>query len=341
MKPRLEVNLSWQQLQAFIFGKCYAEKENEFLLNHARSGILLSLRALNIPLGGKVGVMAYNCHTVFNAIAQAGLQPVFIDVTDWLTIDVSDLRLKSNELSALVVTHLFGIINDLSLIKDICPGIPIIEDCAHAYGINDIYGDFAVFSVGQGKLPSLGDGGILKVMNPDYVDDIRHLYVGLPGYSIGATLRLLCKLLIKALLYRPWIYSFVTEHIKRKRRVSSGKEMIVPRKMNHGISSMYEMTKNKSIISIKQRSQKAEMIINSLKSDCPEYSLFLGGNAFMLIARGGEIKELQAYFQKQRIETATHFAHCIEWAHGFGYQSGECPHTEYLIKHLLMIPTYE
>ena len=36
--------------------------------------------------------MVYNCHTVFNAISQAGCTPVFLDVRDDLTLDLDDLR---------------------------------------------------------------------------------------------------------------------------------------------------------------------------------------------------------------------------------------------------------
>ena len=162
MKPRLDVHFSCRMKRVFLFGRPYLPVENEFLLNHARSGILLALQALKLAPQSKVGVMAYNCHTVFNAVAQADCIPVFLDVTDGMTIDVEDLNKKVSGLSALVVTHLFGIQNDVALIRTKYPHLPIIEDCAHAYGITDIQGDFAVFSIGQGKLPSLGDGGILQ-----------------------------------------------------------------------------------------------------------------------------------------------------------------------------------
>ena len=55
----------------------------EYLLNHARTGIVMALRAA-LPKGGRVGVVAYNCHTVANTVVNAGCVPFFVDVTSFL-----------------------------------------------------------------------------------------------------------------------------------------------------------------------------------------------------------------------------------------------------------------
>ena len=41
------------------------------------------------------------------------------------------------------------------------------------------------------------------------------------------------------------------------------------------------------------------------------------------------------------IESETHFRHCLVWAKGYGYKDGECPNTEDLVRHLLLVPTYK
>ena len=60
----------------------------------------------------------------------------------------------------------------------------------------------------------------------------------------------------------------------------------------------------------------------------------------MLIAKTQDPSALQAHFAKLNIETATHFAHAVDWATEFGYQHNSSPVTERLTKDLLMIPTY-
>ncbi len=256
--------------------------------------------------------MIYNCHTVANAVYQAGYEPVFLDVTDDLRLDMEDLKRKASGLSAIVVTHLFGIMNDVKGIKESYPHLVIIEDCAHAYGIEGLYGDFATFSIGQGKPLSIGDGGILLALNSRYLQKLEDLYEELPDYSRSQSMVLFLKLMGRSFMYRPWIYSWLTLPLKRKRTVRSGKETISPRKMCRGIRNIYAVEKDK------------------VKPHSP----------FMRVLYCQDPKEEQEAYKNQGIDTDTHFAHCIDWAKEFGYKMSQCSNAENLVKHLLMVPTY-
>lgn len=156
--PRLDISFSLRRQWSYWFGKEYNPIEGEFLLNHARTGIVMALRVA-LPKGGRVGVVAYNCHTVANAVANAMCTPVFVDVTDGLTIDIQSVP---KDLDAIVVTNLFGIRNDIEAIRKRSPKAVIIVDNAHGYGL-PAEGDFTVYSINQGKFPALGCGGILCV----------------------------------------------------------------------------------------------------------------------------------------------------------------------------------
>lgn len=341
MKPRLEIRFPFKSQWTFWMGKPYEPVQGEFLLNHARSGILLALKALDLPAGSGVGVMAYNCHTVFNAVRQAGYRPVFLDVTDALVLDLDDLARKREAVKALVVSHLFGIVNDMDTIRKTYPDLPVIEDCAHAYGLDRISGDFTVFSIGQGKLPSLGDGGILFVKNGKYDETISRLYSDLPAYSWQGRLKQSLVMWIKSLCYIPFVYSSVTRSIKSRRKPFSGVEDIVPRKMSKGIRALY----SRALISIPGD-------IENRKKEWSEVSAFLYGlpgvirvlgasvNGFMAVAVCENVDPVKMCVQQHGIETETHFAHCIDWAEAFGYIRGDCPRAEYLVHHLLMVPTY-
>lgn len=67
MLPRLDIRFPLRRQWQYWFGEQYEPQEGEYLLNHARTGIVMALRAA-LPDGGRVGVMAYNCHTVANAV---------------------------------------------------------------------------------------------------------------------------------------------------------------------------------------------------------------------------------------------------------------------------------
>lgn len=341
MKPRLDIRFPLRQQWKYCFGRPYSPAGDEFLLNHARSGILLALRALDLPAGSQVGVMAYNCHTVFNAVAQAGLQPLFLDVTDQLTLDLDSLREKRSSLRALVVSHLFGIPSDVLSIRQEFPDLPVIEDCAHGFGLKSLEGDFSVFSIGQGKLPSLGDGGILRVNNETYLPAVQGLYRRLPDYSGLQSCRQFCTMAIKSVLNSPMVYPWLTRPLKAKRKVHSGVETITSRKMSRGVSAMYEAARHSMPEVVSRRIRNARSMKDLLTGTSGVKYVLPGSiNGFMAVAFCEEREVVREAFLHYGIEAETHFVHCIEWAKAFGYVEGSCPHTEELIRHLLMAPTY-
>ena len=339
MKPRVEVCFGKAERQAFRNKEPeYLPRQDEFLLNHARSGLLLALQSLGLPQGSKVGVMVYNCHTVMNAVAQAGHEVVFIDVDDGLKIDLGDLRRKSVGMKALIVTHLFGIFNDIKAIRDEFPQLPVIEDCAHTFG-KEIIGDFGVYSIGQGKLPSLGDGGILVVKNQKYIDEVSLLYRQLPEYSRLAELKLFFKLWLIGLIHKEWLYGLITSRLKRNKKPQSGREAIVMKKMSHGVRAMLAQEKDNFEGQIQLRHANAQKEVKTLRNNALVKEILCGENPFMLVARSENVVELRRQYTQKGIETATHFAHSLHWAKTFGYQ-GDCPNAERLMKELLMIPIY-
>ena len=339
MKPRVEVDFNSEGRRAFK-NKLpkYCPQANEFLINHARSGLLLALQSLNLPQGSRVGVMAYNCHTVMNAVEQAGCEVVFIDVDDDLRIDLNDLEMKIVGLKVLIVTHLFGIINEINTIRAHYPRIVVIEDCAHAFG-KEIDGDFGVYSIGQGKLPSLGDGGILLVNNSKYVKTVCSLYEKLQEYSPPEEMKLYWKLYMTDLVHRRLFYSLITRRFKQRKRPQSGREAIVIRKMSRGVRAMFALQKDGVFEQIQLRLENAEKEIRVVNNNPLVKNVLLGTNAFMLVVRSSNVKELKKQYAQRGIETATHFANSLFWAKTFGYR-GECPNSEILVKELLMIPVY-
>lgn len=339
MKPRIESNFNISQQVSFVFGKPYVPAEGEFLLNHCRCGILLALRSIGLQRGDVVGMMAYNCHTVMNAIDQAGCTPAFIDVNDDLTIDFEDLKKKVSGMKVLIVTHLFGIINDVRKIKELYPDMIVIEDCAHAYGIDGIFGDFATFSFGQGKFPSIGDGGLLLVKNGKYLDLVAAQYDDLPWYSRAQSVKLFTKLLLRSWMNCSFIYGWLTLPLKQRRPIASGKETVDMRKICRGVSAVYAKEKDKVAWIIKRREQKAKETCQSLPDKGIQQTM-VGVNAFMLVVRCESPKELQKNLYAKGIDSATHFAHALEWAEEFGYQKGSCLNLEKLLNNLLMIPVY-
>ena len=327
MIPRLDIHFNAQERHWFQQGREYSMPKGEYWLNHCRCGIQLALQALDLKPQTGVGMMVYNCHTVMNAIWQAGCKPVFVDVTDSMTIDTEDLARKRKQMQVLIVTHLFGIVNDVKEIKRLYPDLIIIEDCAHCFE-HEIDGEFGVYSVGQGKFPSIGDGGILKVKG-DRLKVIGVLYDFLPSYSQKQEATLYLRLWMKAMMYSKGLY-WLTRKLKQGKSKAVVPTVIPVTRMSRGIANMLTNKREEHSAAAQERIRNAQKIKNAL----------IGENAFMAVVRCEDPMALKASYATKGIETETHFKHCIEWARVFGYNDGDCPNAEKLTQKVLMIPTY-
>lgn len=329
MIPRLEIHFDRTERRWFRDGREYTLPKGEFLLNHCRSGIQLALQALDLKPQTGVGMLVYNCHTVMNAIWQAGCKPIFVDITESMTIDMEDLARKREQMQVLIVTHLFGIVNDVKEIKKRYPDLIVIEDCAHCFA-HEIDGEFGVYSVGQGKFPSIGDGGILVAKSDELRVKFEELYNALPEYSKKQERKLYLRLWMKAMMYSPCLY-WLTRRLKGKRGEMNVLEEVTIRKMSRGIANILVHKRTDYTIEMQERKQRAQQIENAL----------IGENAFMAVVKCENPAELKVAYATKGVETETHFKHCIEWEEQFGYKRGTCSKAEYLTEHLLMIPTYK
>ena len=115
MIPKVNVGFSFKKaIISFnlLLKKSYSDNSSyldTYYLNHARTGLRIALSALGLPIGSKIGVAAYNCYTVMNAIIEAGYEIVFIDIDDNFHLDLNDLQHKKAKIDALIVTHFFGL----------------------------------------------------------------------------------------------------------------------------------------------------------------------------------------------------------------------------------------
>ena len=335
MIPRLDISFPLKNQITFWFGQMYSPQKGEYMLNHARTGIVMALRAA-MPQGGRVGVVAYNCHTVANAVVEGGCTPVFIDVTEDLHINLQ--HLAHVRLDAIIVTNLLGMHNDISAIQAVQPDTIIIVDNAHGYGL-PIEGDFTVYSINQGKMPALGAGGLLYVNNVQYQGFVEQQYAQLSKYSLIAEIRLFIIMLLNAWMHIPMIYGMVTLPLKRKRKGGSYREKIAMKRMAKGVSRLYNRALPQT--QIIQRTANAQYMLDVWQKYGLGSQVWYGENAFMLIGRHENPEKVVEIFAAHGVEVATHFARAIEWAKEFGYVEGSCPMAERLTKELIMIPTYK
>jgi perosamine synthetase len=126
----------------------------------------LALLGLGVKAGDRVLVPAYSCVALANAVLACGAAPVLADVTphEWNFSIAEGRRMKAEtHPRAAIAVHTFGAPAPVEEMLDW--GIPIIEDCAHAFGM-EVNGKplggrahAAILSFYATKLMGAGEGG--------------------------------------------------------------------------------------------------------------------------------------------------------------------------------------
>lgn len=130
------------------------------------SALRLALGALQISCGDTVLIPAYSCVALANACLCRSATPIPVEIegTNW-NIDTNACRraIAENSPKAIIAVNTFGTPADLSF-RD-AEGIPVIEDCAHAFGF-ELRGcrlggrsEIGVLSFYATKLLGGGEGG--------------------------------------------------------------------------------------------------------------------------------------------------------------------------------------
>jgi len=135
--------------------------------------------------GDEVIIPALSFVATGNAVLQAGLRPVFVDVDRrTLNIDASKIENVISESSrAIVPVHLMGKPADMDAINDIAQkhGLYVIEDAAEGHGA--VYkgrnvgtlGNMAAYSLYVAHIITTVEGGIVTTDNPDFAETLRSL----------------------------------------------------------------------------------------------------------------------------------------------------------------------
>ena len=133
-----------------------------------------ALRAVGVKPGDPVLSNAFTLAPVPGAIASVGAVPIFVGVTESLTIDLEDLEAKAGQARVLLLSHMRGHIADMDRLIAICDaaGVIVIEDCAHTMGAawNGVpsgrHGAIGCYSCQTYKHVNAGEGGLLVTDDP-------------------------------------------------------------------------------------------------------------------------------------------------------------------------------
>lgn len=180
----------------FVLGDEVKTFENEFALYcgskhcvgvaNGLDGLVLALRALNLPEGSQVIVPSNTYIASILAVLQAGLNPVLVE-PDIATYNIDSRLIEkriTSKTKAIMVVHLYGKVCDMDPISEIAKryNLHIIEDCAQSHGAtyksqkSGTFGDISAFSFYPTKnLGALGDAGSVNTNIDDLATKVRSL----------------------------------------------------------------------------------------------------------------------------------------------------------------------
>ncbi|MFY0692063.1 MAG: DegT/DnrJ/EryC1/StrS family aminotransferase [Paracoccaceae bacterium] len=136
-----------------------------------------ALRALGVKPGDKVLSNGFTLAPVPGAIASVNADPVFVETTETLTIDLDDLaeKIESSGARVLLLSHMRGHLCDMNALTEICDsaGVQVVEDCAHTMGAtwqgtpSGRHGIVGCYSCQTYKHINSGEGGFLVSDDPE------------------------------------------------------------------------------------------------------------------------------------------------------------------------------
>jgi dTDP-4-amino-4,6-dideoxygalactose transaminase len=186
--------------QLFILGEPVAKLEQDVAqlsrVKHAigcasgTDALLLAFRALDIGRGDEVVTTPFTFFATAGTIHNVGAKPVFVDIES-KTFNMNPAAAKgavSSRTRAIVPVDLFGQMAAIECIRDLLPGLPIIEDAAQSIGASRRIGTkdrmagevatIGTFSFFPSKnLGGYGDGGMMVTQDDALADRLRRLRV--------------------------------------------------------------------------------------------------------------------------------------------------------------------
>ena len=151
-------------------------------VNSCTAAMHLALDAIGVKPGDGVVTTPYTFAATAEVIRYMGAHPIFVDVrADSMNLDIDKVRatLSRKTAVAIIPVHIAGAPCDLDALRQAAPGIPIIEDAAHALPSRldgRMIGNlslFTCFSFYATKTLSTGEGGMITTDDDQAADRCR------------------------------------------------------------------------------------------------------------------------------------------------------------------------
>lgn len=351
--------------------------QKHFFINTGRASLYLILQSLGIKEDDEVIVQSFTCMALIVPLLWLGIRPIYADI-DSETYNISLESIKRNlsqKTKAVIVQHTFGIsceilaikeyINDLNTQRSEEEKIYLIEDCAHCLNIKHkdqylgSFGDVSFFSFGQDKVVSTTQGGCAIANDKGVEEKLERIYENIPEMTEKA---------VKYNLRYPLLWNIIKKHYynpeilaksKRFNKFTFGKFLILLFRFlgltkqqaskvdfgnpNEDVSKLSFQQKHllkNQLDKIDRFTQHREVVVN-------EYSRLLGlelsGSLIRYPVLVRDPSEVKSRLQEIRVIAGNWYNSPVIPKgidlNKIKYEIGSCPNAEYLMEHIINLPT--
>jgi dTDP-4-amino-4,6-dideoxygalactose transaminase len=160
--------------------------DHSVAVSSGTDALLEALMAIGVGAGDEVIIPTFTFFATAGVVVRLGARPVFVD------IDPVDYCINAEEIAeritsrtkAVIPVHLFGQAADMDAVVEVAGEVPILEDCAQAWGAE--FGGRQVGSIGlmgafsffpSKNLGCFGDGGLITTRDAKVDRMLRELRV--------------------------------------------------------------------------------------------------------------------------------------------------------------------
>jgi perosamine synthetase len=165
--------MKWRRKYEEEFAK-FADACGARAFKLGRHALAILLKALDVNPGDKIGVCAFTCLAVVEAVKVCGAVPIYLDIDEHLCIDPQEILIQdAGSLKAIILQHTFGNPGRLEQNLSACNkiGAKIIEDCAHTLDCEwgSEWNERKLGTFGEG---AVHPGGMLTVNSSDLLEKV-------------------------------------------------------------------------------------------------------------------------------------------------------------------------
>jgi dTDP-4-amino-4,6-dideoxygalactose transaminase len=353
------------------------EDKKHFYTNTGRASLYTILKALEITKGDEVIIQSFTCMAVVVPLKWLDVKPVYADIEqDTYNISFESIKNRiTDKTRAVIVQHTFGIpakieeikeyIDEVNKDRGVDKKIYLIEDCAHCLNIKKddkylgTFGDVSFFSFGQDKVVSTTQGGCIVSNDKGLEKKIESIYKDIPDMS---------QSMVKYNLRYPLLWNFIKKTYYSPRFLANSKYFS---KFTFGkfliiLFRFFGLTKSQASVNdfgnpnedvyklsvkqkylLKNQLDKLEKLTEHREKITEKYSRLLNLDFHGSLIRYPVLVDypntVKRKLQQIRVIAGNWYNYPVIPKSidldKVGYTIGTCPNTEYVMEHILNLPT--